>query len=356
MNRIALFLPNWIGDVVMATPAIRAVREQFPKAHVIAVCRPYVSTTIEGSPWFDEIILHDKKGPRDQRTWGVIGKLRRARCDAAVLFPNSFRSALFAWLGGCGKRIGFARYGRSLLLSDRLQPIRDERGRLKPSPIIDDYNRLVKPLGIDDPGRRMQLFTTPADDAAAEKIWGEEKLDRLPEVIGFNSGGAFGSAKQWPADYFARLAQEFADRRGSGVLILCGPSERDLAQLIVKKANRPNVVSLAGRTLSLGLTKACVKRLDLLVTTDSGPRHFAAAFDRPVVTLFGPTFIQWTETYFAKAINLQEPVPCGPCQLRSCPLDHRCMRDLTVAKVWQASNELLGKFPHTTAGGFRHAG
>ena len=89
--------------------------------------------------------------------------------------------------------------------------------------------------------------------------------------------------------------------------------------------------------------------LNLLVTTDSGPRHFAAAFDRPVVTLFGPTFIEWTETYFPKAMHLQKKVPCGPCQQRVCPLDHRCMRDLSVADVWQAATELL-------AGGLRHAG
>src|SRR6202011_5615020 len=100
---------------------------------------------------------------------------------------------------------------------------------------------------------------------------------------------------------------------------------------------RPNVVSLADHELSIGLTKACVRRADLLVTTDSGPRHFAAAFDRPVVTLFGPTHIAWTETYHPKAVHLQEPVPCGPCQLRVCPLDHRCMNQLTPWKVYAAA-------------------
>jgi heptosyltransferase II len=349
MERIALFLPNWIGDVVMATPAIRAVRARFPQAHLAAVCRPYVSAVLDGAPWFDDVILHDKTGPHDRRSFGVIGKLRGVRFDAAVLFPNSFRSALLAWLGGCRRRIGFARYGRSMLLTDRLRPVTDAYGRITPAPIIDDYNRLVKPIGIDAPGYRMELFTTPGDETAAHQIWAEAKLDRLPEVIGFNSGGAFGAAKHWPVEYFAKLAQEFVDRRGSGVMILCGPNERDIARQIVNRANRAQVISLAERDVSVGLTKACVRRLDLLITTDSGPRHFAAAFDRPVVTLFGPTFIAWTETYYPKARNLQENVPCGPCQQRVCPLDHRCMRDLSVAKVWQAANHLL-------AGGLRHAG
>jgi heptosyltransferase-2 len=355
MDRIALFLPNWIGDVVMATPAIRSVREHFPQARLVAVCRPYIAPLLGGAPWFDDTILHDKTGKSGLRRFAFIGRLRRERFDAAVLFPNSFRTAFLARLGGCRRRIGFARYGRSLLLTDRLQPVRDARGRIMPSPIIDDYNRLVKPLGVGQPGRRMELFTTPDDEAAADQVWDEEKLHRFPEVIGLNSGGAFGAAKQWPDEYFADLARQFVDRRGSGVLVLCGPNERDLARQIVRKAHRPGVVSLADRKVSLGLTKACVHRLDLLVTTDSGPRHFAAAFDRPVVTLFGPTFIDWTETYFPKAVHLQRKVPCGPCQLRVCPLDHRCMRDLSVGQVWQASEELLRRFPPATRR-VRHAG
>ena len=207
MDRIVLFLPNWIGDVVMATPAIRAVRDRFPKAKLFAVCKPYVSATIEGTSWFDELILHDKNGPSDRRSLGVAGKLRRERIDAAVLFPNSFRSALIAWLGGCRRRIGFARYGRSILLTDRFHALKDERGRFKPAPIIDDYNHLVRRLGIDDPGYRMELGTTPKDEADVDRVWSEERFDRLPEVIGFNSGGAFGAAKHWPIDSFAKLAQ-----------------------------------------------------------------------------------------------------------------------------------------------------
>jgi heptosyltransferase-2 len=163
-----------------------------------------------------------------------------------------------------------------------------------------------------------------------------------------NPGAAFGAAKHWPSAYFATLAQQFVDRRGSGVLVLCGPGERDLARSIATQAQRPAVHSLADHPLSLGLTKACVRRADLLITTDSGPRHFAAAFDRPVVTLFGPTHIGWTETFYAKAIHLQKRVDCGPCQRRQCPLDHRCMKLLTPAEVYQAAAELLARYPRVS--------
>src|SRR5262249_54237199 len=136
-------------------------------------------------------------------------------------------------------------------------------------------------------------------------------------------------------------AASIRDHRGSGVLVLCGPREMTLAQRIVNLADRPGVVSLAGTPLSIGLTKACIRRSDLLVTTDSGPRHFAAAFDRPVITLFGPTHIAWTETYVSRAIHLQKQVDCGPCQRRTCPLDHRCMRELGPAEVFAAVEKLL---------------
>jgi heptosyltransferase II len=352
MRTIALFLPNWIGDVVMATPAIRAVRQHFPSARLLAVCRPYVAATIEGSPWFDDDILFDKKGPRERREVAVIRRLRQERVDAAVLFPNSFRSAAVAALGRCRQRIGFDRYGRGILLTHVFKPARDTFGERTPSPVIDDYNRLVGPLGVFDPGYRMELFTIPADEMQADAVWDDLGLHKTPEIVGLNSSGAFGAAKLWPVEHFAELAQRLVDSRGCGVLVVCGPNERATAREIVRRADRPGVVSLADHNVSLGLTKASIRRLDLLVTTDSGPRHFAAAFDRPVVSLFGPTFIQWTETYFPKGINLQKQVPCGPCQLRVCPLDHQCMRDLSVAEVLAASVDLLTRFP---ARRLRHA-
>ena len=115
-------------------------------------------------------------------------------------------------------------------------------------------------------------------------------------------------------------------------------------------ARRPSVHSLADYAVSLGLTKACVRRADLLITTDSGPRHFAAAFDRPVVTLFGPTHMAWTETYHRKAVHIQKTLPCGPCQKRICPLGHhRCMEELTPAEVFAAACELLAR--HSRAAG-----
>ncbi len=339
--KIAIFLPNWIGDAVMATPAVRALRQHFADAEMIGVSKPYIAGVLEGAPWFDRLLPLDGRGPRGQRWPAVAWQLRREGIDLAVLFPNSFHSALVAWLGGCRRRVGYARYGRGWLLSDRLQPLTDERGRRLPSPVIDAYNLLAEKAGCARSSCRMELFTTTRDETAADVVWKQTGLAAATEVVLLNPGAAFGAAKHWPARYFTQLAQDLADRRGSGVLVLCGPSERALADQIATEARRGNVHSLADYPLSLGLTKACVRRADLLVTTDSGPRHFAAAFDRPVVTLFGPTHIEWTETYHLRAVHLQRAVPCGPCQLRVCPLDHRCMTELTPAEVYAASTRLL---------------
>ena len=122
------------------------------------------------------------------------------------------------------------------------------------------------------------------------------------------------------------------------VLVLCGPDEREPAREIVQLAGHPRVVSLADQPLGIGLTKACVRRSALLITTDSGPRHFAAAFDTPVITLFGPTHIAWTRTYHPQAWHVFHPVPCGPCQRPVCPEGHhRCMRELSPESVFRTA-------------------
>jgi heptosyltransferase-2 len=342
---IAVFLPNWVGDAVMATPALRALRQYFGRSRIVGVMKPYVAGVLAGGDWFDEMLLAHG-GSWGQGVLCTAWRLRRRRIDLAVLFANTFRSALTARLGGCRRRVGYARHGRSRLLTDVLQPEREADGSLRVSPVVDAYNRLAMYAGCPRPGYDLELFTTAADEAAADEAWRRAGLAGYPEVICLNPGAAFGSAKHWPAEYFTALARDLAAKRGGGVLLLCGPAEAALVRQIAARASHPAVHALADLVggavrLSLGLTKALVRRADLLVTTDSGPRHFAAAFDRPVVTLFGPTHIGWTETYHPRAVHLQKRVECGPCQRRVCPLDHRCMKELTPAEVFEAAEGLL---------------
>jgi heptosyltransferase-2 len=340
---IAVFLPNWVGDVVMATPALRALRQRFPRDRLVGVCKPYVAGVLEAAPWLDATVFLDRAGAWSVRWPAVAWRLRAEKLVLAVLFANTFRAALVAAMAGATRRVGFNRHGRGAFLTDALESARDDTGRFKPTPILDDYNRLVQAVDCPPPGRLMQLFTTAADERAADLVWEKFRLREKREVISLNPGAAFGSSKHWPTQSFARLAQYLVDRRDCKVLVLCGPGERDMAREIATLAGRADVHSLAAEPLSLGLTKALVRRATLLATTDSGPRHFAAAFDRPVVTLFGPTHIAWTETYFPRAKHLQEAVPCGPCQKRLCTTDHACMQLLTPEKVFAAVGELLSR-------------
>src|SRR5262245_29596807 len=170
----------------MATPAVRAVRAAFPAAELVAVCKPYVADVLAGSPWFREVIISDKLGPRQKRLVAVASELRSSPPDAAILFPNSLRTELLARLGDSRHLFGFSRYGRSPLLTDRLEARTDGRGKFVPSPLIDDYNRLAFVLGTGDPGHRMELFTTPTDESAADAVWERSALGRYSRVVALN--------------------------------------------------------------------------------------------------------------------------------------------------------------------------
>ena len=161
----------------------------------------------------------------------------------------------------------------------------------------------------------------------------------------------------WPRQELANVRilsswqRRLVDLADVSILVLCGPDERESAREIVRATDHPHVVSLADQSLSIGLSKACVRRSALLITTDSGPRHFAAAFGTPVITLFGPTHIAWTRTYHPHAWHILHKVPCGPCQRPVCPEGHhRCMRDLTPESVLRAALRSLAATETTVSG------
>ena len=346
---IAIFCPNWVGDVVMATPTMRAVRDGFPDAKITAVLRPYVQDILAGLPLVDATLAHDPRGKNGLSGWAFARALRQQKFDMAILLPNSFRSAWWAWLSGAKRRIGLDRSARGWLLTDRVPGA----SQATPHPVMDDYALLASHLGFTVT-RQMELATTATDEQQLAAFWRTQpasltglETTEFPRYVALNPGGAFGAAKHWPVSSFAALAAKLA-RDGERVLVLCGPSERNDAREIVRVAQekvggdrRFSICSLADAVPSLGLTKAAVRHAALLVTTDSGPRHFAAPFGVSVVTLFGPTHIAWSETY-SGGVHLQIPIDCGPCQQRTCPLKHhRCMRDLSVDQVHATARHLL---------------
>lgn len=339
--KIAVFLPNWVGDAVMATPALRAVRETYPTAELVGIMRPVIADVLEDCGLIDRVLVHQPRGKNpDRRGWRFLSRLRAERFETALLLPNSLRSAWMAWMSGARRRIGFDRDLRGWLLTDRVA----SKSKSIPHPVIDEYLRLARAMGCQKTSRRMTLAVSRSAAESLDRFWGKFPSGlRQRGVIAFNSGGAFGPAKNWPRESFVELARRIVDQWGKTVLIVCGPAERDDARWMVDQAHRDAVVSLADEPLSIGLSKAAIREANLLVTTDSGPRHFATAFGVPVVTLFGPTHIAWSETFAPNAVHLQIAVDCGPCQQRTCPLGHhRCMRDLSVDQVFRAVGEQLG--------------
>jgi heptosyltransferase-2 len=345
--RLGVFLPNWIGDVAMATPALRSLRRMVDSSgsgpgQIFGVLRPYVSETLAGANFLDQQILFDPRSSDPMlQAGGVVEALRGAQLDRVVLFTNSWRTAWLAWRSGAKERFGYDRNGRGLLLTTRLFEPRSGR-KLAPLPTIDSYLNLAYAAGGPWETPKLYLATTPADEAAADDVWWRLRLPHGDRVVVLNSGGAYGGAKHWPVEHFASLARKIVEKLGLVVLVNCGPAERQIARDIVQQAKRSEVVSLADLDVPLGLSKAIIRRARLLVTTDSGPRYFGVAFGRPVVSLFGPTGIAATRTHYDGERCLSLNLDCSPCMARTCPLSHhRCMRDLSVEQVFSSVQELL---------------
>jgi heptosyltransferase-2 len=343
--RLGVFLPNWVGDVVMATPAIRMLREWVgPQGQLVGIMRPYVADVLAGTTWLDEHVIYNKASNRLGLTSrSVIRDLRAARLEQIVLFTNSLRTAWLAWRSRVPARIGYRNEGRSLLLAKSIrQPLAGRGWKL---PTVDGYAHLVQAMGCDPQPLQLELATTAADENAADTAWQKLRLPAGDRVLVFNTGGAFGESKDWPAASFAALARRLTQTNDCSVLVNCGPGEREVARQIVAAADSPRVVSLADcAELPIGLTKACIRRSRLLVTTDSGPRFFGVAFRRPVVTIFGPTDPQHTKLPYEPETCLSLRLDCQPCMARGCPLKHhRCMRDLTVDMVYDAVIRSLEK-------------
>jgi heptosyltransferase-2 len=330
-ENLLVVLPNWIGDVVLATPALRALRLGLPEARTTYLLRDYVRAIVEPCESYDELLFWPV---RTKLRW--MSDLRRRRFDLAVLLTNSFRSALACWLGGVRRRVGYDRDGRGWMLTDRLQPRRDGR-KLVPESMLAYYRRLVERVGCPYHGEQLEIWTRPADDEVVEAFCERHEITSDRPIVVISPGAAFGSSKLWPMERFAAVADRLIEDAQAQVIVPCAPSETDLAAAIGRAMkHRAVVLSEPGTQLTLRQLIALIRRADLLLGNDTGPRHFAAAVGTPSVTIFGATDPAWTETSYAGETKLMIPVDCGPCQLPKCPLDHRCMTGITVEMVADA--------------------
>jgi len=171
-SRILISIPNWVGDVVMATPALRAIRRRYPDARITHIMRPYVAEVLAGTGFADEIVFWPGSDGGRQSSISLIRHLRDRRFDLAVLLTNSFRSALTMWVARVTRRVGYARDGRGWMLTDRLTAPR-VRGRYVPIPALDYYNQIARYLGCDEVSDRLELAASPEDEAAIDHRLGQ---------------------------------------------------------------------------------------------------------------------------------------------------------------------------------------
>lgn len=346
-RKIAVFLPNWVGDVVMSTPALRALREHFAGIPIAYIGRKAAVDTLTGTSWANLLITDPSSRNRSglSAAFALARRLRQERFDLAVLLPNSFRTALVAWMGRCRHRIGYSRDGRTFLLAESLDPPRDAMGYV-PIAAIDYYNKLLALVGVTATDRRMELPLLPSDEMAAEALLRQSQYDPKRPLVMLNPGAAFGSSKLWHFRRYAALGDELTVRRGAQIILHAAPAEKQLAAKVAETMKYPPLVDFARRDSSLGLLKALLRRCRLLVTNDTGARHIAAAVGTPIVTIFGSTDPEWTTLNYARERIVRKAVPCSPCQQPLCPQSagpqyHQCMTAIAVENVLTPALELM---------------
>jgi heptosyltransferase II len=307
--RLLVVMPSWVGDAVMATPALRLLRARLPGIYIGALVRPGIDELLAGSDFFDEVHADRPAGVMGYKN--VASRLRARRYDTALLLTNSFSTALIARLAGVPRRIGYNRDARGLLLTDALEAPRRPDGRWAPIPAAAYYWHAARSL-LDDSVPRcpdvslpadippMELRTTEAQQASAGELLGRAGLRSKEAFAVFNPGGN-NPAKRWPAERFAAVGCWAHQEYGLRILVNGSPGEAELTQRIAAEIQAQRgegaAVSLAGMGITLGSLKGVLadERCRVMVTNDTGPRHIAAAFERPVVSLFGPTDPRWTK-------------------------------------------------------------
>ena len=320
--KLVIFAPNWLGDAVMALPAIADVRRAHQDAAISVAARRSVAPLFSLVPSIDETVVLGSQSN---------GGLRARRFDAALLLPNSFQSAFRALRAGIAERWGYRGDLRSLLLTravDRPQHVHQ----------IEYYERLVSALGVPNSHESPSIVVPATAIQAADDVLRACGWNRTAPLVALAPGAAYGGAKRWPPERYAELARAL---KRDGVAVVLVGSEADAATAHqVEDAAGGGVLNLVGRT-DLPTLAGVFHHARIVISNDSGAMHVAAAGGTPVTALFGPTNEQATAPRGVVTI-LTNPVWCRPCMLRECPIDHACLRGIPAKRVHEVTISQLG--------------
>ncbi len=344
-ERILVRGPNWLGDVVMSTPGLWALRRSRPEARIVVQVPKPLGPLLEGTGVCDEIWpVESRRGD-----WGAL-RAEAARVasfgfDLGIVIPESISSALRMRWGRVGRITGFARDPIRRWLLDDVVEAPGEWGRRRWVSRERFVMRLMNAVGaVDDDDLVLRLRVTRAEEDRLEHQLGRVGLglaefDRSPPIV-LAPGASFGDSKCWPARRYAELADRFA-RRGR-IVMLVGAAGESARLEAVREAMRSDPIVFDG-VLDLGALKALIRAAGLLVANDAGARHLAAAFGVPSVIFFGPTSVAKTGDNLDAIEILEADHDCRPCYLATCPTDHRCLRSIDVDRAEEAAMRLLGR-------------
>jgi len=338
-QRILVWLPSPMGDAIMCTGALRAMREHFAGDEIIFYASPIVKQVLSPSQYCDGWMEYRSHNP-----FAIARDLRKRRFTHAVLFKNSFLSAFAVFLAGIPQRTGYARDGRSIFLTRKLYAAKNADGSYKPVSVVDYYLAVVTAVGAAGTDRSTKLEVDEAFRAGVEEKLGKLTDGDRPVVI-LVPGGAFGPSKLWPAERFGAVADYVSEKYGAKVVVSVAPNqaERAIAQRICG-ASKTKIINLGETSLSLGELKALIGMAKLVITNDTGPRHIAIALGRKVITLFGPNNPAWTQTGYKGEKQIVGEYECVPCDKPQCKFGtSRCMEAITAAAVCRAADEMMAE-------------
>ena len=337
IKQILIRSTNWVGDAIITTPAIRAIRKNFSAAEITILAKPWVGPVFHNNPDIDHLMIYDAASRH--RKW--LGKLRlskelrKKRFDLAILLQNAFEAAFLTFLAGIPNRIGYNTDGRKILLTHgaALEPA------LESAHQIDYYLKLLASAGLKLHGRQLTLILTDEERYQAKRILKQYGISSYDPLIGINPGAKFGTAKRWLPERYAALCNKLQKACRAQIVIFGGPGEETLGNQISAGIEKP-CVNLCGRT-RLREAMALIERCQLFITNDSGLMHVAAALDIPQIAIFGPTDHIATGPSNPNSHIVKWPTACSPCLKPECPTDHRCMREITVDTVFAVAEKLL---------------
>jgi heptosyltransferase II len=361
--RILVRAPNWVGDAVMAIPALDAIRARWPEAEIAVLGIPQIAGLLTGQKFADRTIVFDRGG-RHSGVWGrerLAGELAREKLDIAILFPNSLEAAWIAWRAHIPERVGYARDARGVLLTRAVA--RPRAGEI-PAHHSYYYLELVRRAGwiehLPESLEARLRFSAEAREAAETalvragarpRVAGGARVQPLRCAVG--PGAAFGTAKRWLPSRYASLAARLRSEWDADVILFGAPSDRESADAIAASAGG-KIINMAGKTSTAELP-AFLAACDVFIGNDSGATYVAGAVGLPVIAIYGPMPPEIAYPMTPKLEIVRHPVSCSPCLLRNCPVDHRCMTRIEVDDVLSATRKWLDGAPHA-AGSARDAG